>query len=141
MIGGFFLVGIIVASLAGCEFEVSVTTASLSEATMCKSVDPETQQPIEKADVFAPDTPVIYCSVKLSNAPPYTQVKAQWIYIKGELDGVQDQLIGEFSINAEGNRYIGFSLEQPTNGWPRGDYTVKLFLNDKEKITVPFKVE
>ena len=35
------------------------TTASLSEATMCSSVDPQTAKPVESAEVFSPDAQAI----------------------------------------------------------------------------------
>jgi hypothetical protein len=66
-----FIASIVVASLlsaislTACE----VTTASLSEATMCPSVDSD-MRPVNATDVFATDTPEIFCSVKLSSAPP-----------------------------------------------------------------------
>ena len=62
---------------------ISITTASLSEATMCKSVD-NTKAPVIKSDVFSTSDAVIYCSVKLSNAPSDTKINAQWIYVQGE---------------------------------------------------------
>ena len=69
-IAALFLMTFLFIPQVGCSGEISVTTASLSEATMCKSVDSKTQKPVEKADVFAPATPMIYCSVKLTRAKP-----------------------------------------------------------------------
>ena len=126
--------------LVGCGGEISFTTASLSEATMCKSVDETTMEPIETTDVFTPDTTEIFCSVKLSNAPPDTEIKAEWIYVAGEAEDLSNYLIDEVSLTAEGG-YIGFSLDSPDTGWPRGEYKVVLYLDGKESSTVPFTVE
>ena len=66
--------------LFGYEAEASPATVSLSEATMTTAVDSDLR-PLDTTDVFAPDTPDIHCSAKLSNAPSDTEVKAEWIYI------------------------------------------------------------
>lgn len=115
-------------------------TASLSEATMCKSVDAQSR-PVDKTDVFSPTDPIIYCSVKVSNAPDDTEVKAQWIYVRGEAKDVTNYSLGEAPVTTTGTRYIKFSYEPPTKGYVRGDYVVKLFLDGKEKLAVPFKVQ
>jgi len=70
----------------GCSGEVSFTTAKLSEATMCLGVDGE-NKPLNATDTFGVNTPEIFCSVKLSNAPEDTEVGSEWIYVKGELSG------------------------------------------------------
>ena len=127
--------------LSGCKGEVTFSTASLSEAVICISVDQTSGQPIEKGDVFTPNTPEILCSVKLSNAPEDTLVLSQWIYEKGDLEGVTDHKIDEFSLSAKGTTYLWFSLSRPDNGFPKGDYICRLFLNGKEKFSVPFKVQ
>ncbi|HUT97210.1 MAG TPA: hypothetical protein VMW60_03715 [Dehalococcoidales bacterium] len=136
----FLTVALILASLLlvmpliGCSF----TTASLSEATMCTGVD-ENEQPLDSTDVFSFDTPEIFCSVKLSNAPSETVVKAEWVYVEGEA-GVTDYLLGEYELPADGTRYLGFSFS-PDGNWPRGDYKVVLYVDGKEKLSVPFTVE
>ena len=126
--------------LAGCEGEVSFTTASLSEATMCQNVDEELQ-PVDANDVFTTDAEEIFCSVKLSSAPPDTEIKAEWMYIEGELEDVSNYLIDDWSSTAEGTRYVYASLSSPYEGWPRGDYEVVLYIDGKEEVRVPFTVE
>ena len=121
-----------------CEF--SFSTARLSEAVMCASVDEVTKEPLEKTDVFSPNTSKVFCSVKLSNAPPDTSVKSEWIYVKGELKDLSDYIIDEFTLTASGTTYMSFSLTKPVIGFPKGDYLLKLYLGEKEKITVPFKI-
>ena len=123
----------------GCEF--SISTAKLSDAVLCFGVDVVTKKPLDKADVFSQDTPEIFCSVKLSNAPSETSVKSEWIYVKGEVESLSDYTIDEFTLSADGTTYISFSLTRPDTGFPKGEYVLKLFLDDEEKIAVPFKVE
>jgi len=123
-------------SLTACE----VTTASLSEATMCRSVDSD-MRPIDATDTFTTDTPEIFCSVKLSSAPPDTEVKAEWIYVQGELEDTENFLIDDYSLTAEGTLYISFSLTKPEAEWPKGEYKVILYVDGKEKLNVPFTVQ
>lgn len=137
-----FIASIVVASLlsaislTACE----VTTASLSEATMCSSVDSD-MRPVNATDIFATDTPEIFCSVKLSSAPPDTEVKAEWIYVQGELEGTENYLIDDYTLTAEGTTYLGFSLTEPDAGWPTGEYKVILYIDGEEKLTVPFTIQ
>jgi len=137
-----FIASIVVASLlfaislTACE----VTTASLSEATMCLSVDSD-MRPVDATDIFATDTPEIFCSVKLSSAPSDTDVKAEWIYVQGELEGMENYLIDDYTLTAEGTIYLGFSLTEPDDGWPIGEYKVILYVDGEEKLSVPFTVQ
>ena len=140
LIGGIAMVLILaVIPLMGCEAEVSFTTASLSEATMTTAVD-ENMQPLDTTDVFTPDTPEIFCSFKLSNAPPDTEIKAEWVYIEGELEDVSNYLMDEWSTTTDGTGYISVSIIGPYAGWPKGDYKVILYVDDEEKLSVPFYV-
>ena len=135
------LVVVLAFPLASCTGEVGFTTASLSKATMCKSVDSESREPVEPTNVFTPETTEIFCSVSLSNAPSDTKVSSEWIYVKGEFEDVSDYLIDEISITTDGTRYVSFSEPKPENGWPTGDYKVLLYLDGNEKTSVTFKVQ
>jgi hypothetical protein len=125
----------------GCQGEVSFSTASLSDAVMCTGVDQATMKPLDKTDVFSQDTAEVFCSVKLSNAPSETQVVGEWIYVKGDVEDLTDHKIADYSLKADGTKYLSFSLTRPDAGFPKGDYVCKLYLNGKEKLSVPFKVE
>ena len=125
--------------LAGCSGEVSFTTASLSEATMATGTDSD-NQPVGATDQFQVDTPEIFCSVKLSNAPNDTEVLSEWVYVKGELEGVTDHIIDTFPVVTDGTRHLQFSMERPDGGWPKGDYKLVLYVDAKEEVAVPFTV-
>ncbi len=125
--------------LLGCDGEVSFTTASLSEATMATGIDSESK-PVGATNVFEANTPEIFCSVKLSNAPSDTEVLSEWVYIKGELEDVTDHVIDSFPVVTDGTRYIEFSMTRPDNGWPTGEYEMVLYVDGKEKVTLPFTV-
>jgi hypothetical protein len=98
-------------------------------------VDPQTNEPIESTNTFTPDTPEIFCSAKLSNAPAGTEIKSEWIYVP------EDLLIDTWSTSAEGTRYLSSSVTRPGNSWPTGDYKVILSLDGKEAASVSFKVQ
>jgi len=127
--------------IAGCSGETKVGTAGISEATMCSGVDPQTGQPVDNVDIFAASVPEIFCSVKLSNATFDTEVRAVWIYIGGEIKELSNHVIDEYTLTAEGNSYVFFTLSASSNGWPQGGYAVKLYLDGREKMTVPFTVQ
>ena len=126
--------------LTGCKCGASFSSASLSEGTMCRNINQQTHQPLDKTDTFFPDTAVINCTVKLSNAPADTEVKTQWTYLKGDVPGVTNYQLGEYSVKTDGTRYISFSLDAPDKGFPKGNYIVTCLVNGKKKMTVPFSV-
>ena len=107
---------------------------------MCESVD-ENDQPVGATNVFITDTPVIYCSFKVSNAPPDTNVKAEWIYIGGEED-ITPGLIDEASTIIDESGYYFAALPLPSGYvWPTGSYKVVLYIDGKEAVSVPFTVQ
>jgi hypothetical protein len=126
---------LVVMPLGGCEFSCSVSTASLSEATMCTAVD-EASRPLDSTDVFSADIPEIFCSVKLSHAPEDTVVKAEWYFVE---EGT-DYYIAEYELTADGTLYLSFSLTS-AEAFPTGDYKVVLYLDGEEKLSLPFTVE
>lgn len=127
------------ALLSGCSGKPSApassSTASLSEATMCKSFS-SSKGPSNITDVFSPNDWII-CSVKVLDAPPGTRVKAVWFYNNRELGGSE-------TLGVSGTKYLDFMLEAEDIGevrFEKGDYAVKLYLNGEEKITLSFKVQ
>lgn len=117
------------------------TTASLSEATMCRSVDPQTAKPVEPAEVFPPDTQAIYCSVKLSDATPDTEIIARWVYIKGDAKDIINTVLLEDRRTESGSTYLAFSLPRTETRFVKGNYTVRLYIYDELQFSVPFIVE
>jgi hypothetical protein len=133
------LAAIMAVSVGGCTGEVGLPGASsspsLSNAKTCKSVDPQTGEPIEATNTFTNDIPEIFCSARLSNAPSGTEIKSEWIYVQ------EDLLIDTWSTSAEGTRYLSSSITRPDSSWPTGDYKVILYLDGKEVASVSFKIQ
>jgi len=108
---------------------------SLNEATIAESVD-SYNRPVVKRDSFYDDIGTIYCSVKLSNASDNTEIKTEWIYL-----GEDERLtIREESLIKSGTCYVCFEVGQPFGGWLLGNYEVKLYLNEKEEVSLPFRI-
>ena len=124
-----------IALLAGCGDRAGApaghSTATLTEATMCKTFSPELGAG-EKTTVFSANDWII-CSVKVSGASPGTEVKAVWLY--------EGQPKAEDVQYCQGTSYLMFKLEPSDGNLSAGDYTVTLYLNGVEKITLPFRVE
>ncbi len=120
---------------SGCETSCSYSTAELSEAQTAKTIHPETQAPWEPARTFAPDAESIYAVAKLAYAPDGTRVAASFYYLEnGEREIASDEL------ETGGEKWVSFSLSPPENGWPVGQYEVRLLLNDDEVERLPFNV-
>lgn len=120
--------------------KILFSTAKLSEATMTTGVDAD-MRPLNTTDVFTSDMSEIHCSVKLSNAPDDTEVKAEWIYLHGEREDLDNYLIDSTIVITEDTRYLHFFLTSSENGWPIGEYEVLLYVNGKQVMSVPFSVK
>ena len=133
------LMAIIVATafmLSACS--VSVTTANYQDINMASAVDEATYEPITVTDVFATDTPVFYLTATLENAPEETLAGAEWYY----MDGDDEVFIDSVEIESvETTTALVFSLASPPDGWPVGEYMVKLFIDREYDQTVYFSVE
>ena len=135
------LTATVLVSFSGCGEQKrapsSPSAATLSEATMCKNFNSETGAG-DKFTVFARNDSWIMCSVKLSDAPSGTNVTAVWFY-QGSQRRSETQV-------TSGTKYLGFKVE-PKNfhsnatRFDAGDYAVKLYLEDQEKITLQFNVQ
>jgi hypothetical protein len=123
----------------GAECSASFTTAKISEATMALSVD-DYAKPVNPTNKFYVDTPAIYCSCKVSNAPESTDITSVWIYVRGEVD-LENYEIDSYGMTVEGTTYLYFYMNRPTNGWPIGEYKLVLYLDGKEQTSLSFTVQ
>ncbi len=115
------------------------TAASLTNPSMAAQVDKVSAAPVDKGNIFAPDTPVIYCTAFLSKTASEVTVKARWTYVQGEAKDLANSLLFEATDKFGGPRNIAFALTYDTP-WPRGDYKVVVYLNGQEKFSLPFSV-
>lgn len=121
--------------------EAAPSAATLSDITMCGSVDLSTSKPIGKTDIFPNDTSNIFCSVKVNNADFNTIIKARWTYVSGDLESMKGKTIYEPAVQAEGRDYIPFSISVPVGKqFPNGQYSVTLSVENKEQGSATFTV-
>jgi len=117
----------------------------ISEVTMTVMVD-EDGKPLYPTNVFRTDADVFFCSFKVTDAPLDTKIRGVWTYVSGE---VEDQIgknyvMDEITITVEGTRYAAVFYRRPplpSYRWPRGEYKVVLYVDEKEEMSVPFTVK
>jgi hypothetical protein len=121
--------------------EAAASPATLSELALCSSIDMLTNKPMSSVNIFPSDTLMIYCSVKVSGADFNDQVKSRWIYVGGDYEGLKGKIVAEASTKVEGSEYVSLSIGMPKGkDIPTGDYNVKLYVGDKEQLSLPFTV-
>ena len=117
--------------------QCNVSTANIVDVKMCEST--ENTQCAEDNPVFSTNTPVIYVSCVLKNAPEGTKVNFKWYYL------VEDKVfIDEVSLVAQATTTpMQSSLNMPDAGWPTGNYEVVLSLDtdNSTPITKSFSVQ
>ncbi len=109
----------------------SCSTANLSDVKVCTSINGSDCSSSESS--FPSETPVIYCSAKLNNAPDDTKVTFEWKH-NGESFGKADVAGGSGFVN---------SSYRPPSVFPPGKYTVtvKINVDNSEPVTKEFTVE
>ena len=117
-----------------------VPLPSLTEAAMASEVD-SLDVPTKTASLFKDDISTIYCTARLSNAPPNTEIRAEWIYVGGERSDLLNSILYENSVIESGTSRIKFSQnKRASGGWPLGKYEVVLYLNGERAKVVPFSI-
>lgn len=116
---------------------VSFTTANIKNARMTTSVD-SSGKPADSVKSYMVKAPQLVCSAELHNAPENTKVKFVWNYITGNIR------ITEFVMESgsKGTNVYVFSNLTNDKPWPKGDYKVEMYIEDKKTpdATVDFKV-
>ncbi|RPJ63515.1 MAG: hypothetical protein EHM12_02100, partial [Dehalococcoidia bacterium] len=113
---------------------------SLSEVSTAGSVSPD-GQPLSISSTFLANTPVIYVTAKIVNAPEDTNVSARWVYVRDDAGKTINQQLSEDSATAKGTRYISFSRQASAGAWGSGQYSVSLLVNGKEMTNTQFTVQ
>jgi hypothetical protein len=130
---------LVIRMVGGDGSSTSTAKGTLSQPVMATAINQTTAEPTEPTDTFPPDTPIIYCTVKLSNPSPNTEVKARWIYV-GDASTAKNKLLNETKGKFTGTRFLSFSLTNDEK-WAVGSYNVELYLAGKKVLTVPFTVQ
>jgi hypothetical protein len=121
--------------------EAAASTAVLSDAVMCTSIDLLTGKGLDNVSAFPNDSSIIYCSVKVTGASFSSNIKARWTYLNGELEAIKNKTIYTAAAKAEGREYLSFSIGRAEGKtFPTGNYQVTLLIEDKEQTSLEFKV-
>lgn len=130
----FFLISLlIVISALGCKLPFVPTLSALSDVKICDNLENK-EVCSESVSVFSTDTAEIFVTAKLKNVDPDTDIHIEWWY------KTSNYQIDEATV-ASGNN-VRFNLAKPiNNGWPAGDYELRVFLNEEEPEVIGFKVE
>jgi len=110
----------------------------LTELATASSVYGLTQAPKDLADKFYPDTPVVYLTMFMNNAPEGTKIRVDWLYLGA--DGAKEQLIIPAELATGGTRQLAFNMKPGAGDLPVGKYEARVYLNDAELKRVPFSV-
>ncbi len=132
----FFTV-IILILLSSCDF--SVSTAHIDDVKMCTRIS-NNQCPADNP-TFSRNTPEIYVSCHLKNAPENTKVRFDWNYYGQKKFTIRSVTLD--SGDKTGTLNLQSSLSRPTNGWPVGEYEVAISIVgvDKSPVIKKFSVQ
>jgi hypothetical protein len=95
----------------------------------------------ERASIFSPETHSFYAMFKAKGLSPGDKVRGVWI-----ADDVGDAAPPNFKIQEtaltaqDATLDAQFSLTKP-GAWPRGDYHVEIYVNDKLAAKVKFSIK
>jgi hypothetical protein len=118
--------------------------SSITDGVMTTSVDDNSKPTGGAKTTFSPDTPAIYCSFKVSGVAQEDMIKATWVYVDADAADQANTVLNEtYDIvqSADASYYLAFYFDKPPEGWRKGNYKVVLSINNKEKLSVPFRVE
>ena len=135
--------------LAGCAGGTSTGTESksgnstITDGVMTTSVDEGSKPTGGIVTSFPVSSPIIYCSFKVNGVAKDDMIKATWVYVGNSSGQVNNEINETYDIvqAPEASYYLAFYLDKPAEGWSKGDYKVVLSINNKEKLSVPFKME
>lgn len=100
--------------LAGCSLKQP-------EAVLTTQTEPS-GKPLNESSTFAVDIPHIICSLSTAGLRADAEVNASWEYH----DGSSWRRLKNESLTVASSAYLLFALESPSEGWPTGEYAVKL---------------
>jgi hypothetical protein len=97
-------------------------------------------RPLDNSSVFYVDSPKVCCSARVTGATENTSIKADWIYIKGDMAKEAGPLIRQDRAVCDSDCYIGFTLPAPADGFVSGDYRVDISVNGRPGAGAGFSI-
>lgn len=115
-------------------FSFSFSTASISDVETAEDVNSDLE-PVNKTSEFKTNQEKIYVTLKFSNAPSDTKLKAEWYYIE------EEEKIASYTKKVDGSGRAAFHLTKPDDGWPTGSYEVRLFIDGEKADNASFSIK
>ena len=111
----------------------------ITDVIMARDVEGADLNPVDPTTVFGTDS-VIHAVAKIEDSPAGTIYTAEFYVV--DVGGVVDSgsLITTTDLEADGTRYIDFSIT-PTTSWPVGTYRVDILVNGMLDQRVEYTVE
>ncbi|NCU26204.1 zinc ribbon domain-containing protein [Candidatus Nomurabacteria bacterium] len=129
LIGAAVLVGLVVL------IAVFGGGSDISNPTMASVVDPQTNMPVTKTNVFTPTSPIVNCTFA-ANIEPGKVISVEWWY------STNNEFITSYqhTVMQKGEQ-VNVSLSVPDAGWPIGNYEILMFVDDKQVARQKFSVK
>jgi hypothetical protein len=133
--------GLLLVVTAGLGFaEDAVTVGSV---TLCRSVTgpDDALRPVDARDRFRSDDAEIHALVRLEPVTASCRVRGAWISV--DAIRVPSYEIGgtEVAVKAADVATVHFSIARPNNGWPAGNYLLRVTVAERVVATAPFAIE
>lgn len=78
------------------------------------------------SETISNNTNKVHATIKISQVSAPEEVVAKWYYLGPPNSDFEKVLIGESSMNVEGDDNLNFVLEKPKKGWLVGGYEVEI---------------
>ena len=139
---------LVVVLLGSCgENQPSSSDNVVSEVVMATAVDAN-DRPLNSTTVFSDNASGFYCSFKLAGFPVGSTIKADLVYVGGEMETqvgknyLVDSQTGTIERKGEGYTLVVFPIPPvPDYTWPHGEYKIVISVDGQTKASAYFKVE
>jgi len=112
----------------------SYSSAHFEDVSISSDMDQTAMTPIGISDVYDMNTPAIYITAILKNAPEATLIRTEWWY--------EVQMVFDVDLEStEINQTYYSSVSKPDTGWPSGNYHINLMLDGNLYQTATFSVK
>ncbi len=125
---------LLIAAALACSVEYS--TAHFEKAALFQDANGETRtRAFKRSDTF-------YCITNLKDTGDTPlPIKLEMVRIITHDDGTREEIAITSEARESSSDRLIFTLTPPAEGWERGDYQVRLYLDGEKKQTLEFKIK
>lgn len=117
-------------------FAATAEAAKFDNIVVASTVDATASE-----TTFAKDTPELFLSSDLSDAPSGTKVTVSWISVDSHGVAPPNYTIDELNFTITNENIVTSTLTKPTNGWPVGTYRVDLSVEGAVLGSIDFSIQ